>query len=92
MQVVIDSTGLVRCLYDEELDLSCLGNLTIARASHVEPAKDGSWYADLSPVNGPVLGPFQRRSQALRAEVQWLECNWLVVAGLEPSSSSASAA
>lgn len=92
MQVVIDSTGLVRCLYDEEIDLSSLGNLTIARASHVEPANDGSWYADLSPVKGPVLGPFQRRSQALRAEVQWLECNWLVGAGLEPSSSSASAA
>jgi len=92
MQVVIDSTCLVRCLYDEELDLSSLGNLTIARATHVEPSNCGSWYADLSPVKGPVLGPFQRRSQALSAEVQWLECNWLVGSGLGPLSSSASAA
>lgn len=29
-------------------------------------------HADLSPVGGPLLGPYQRRSEALAAEVQWL--------------------
>ena len=32
---------------------------------------------DLRPVDGPVLGPFDRRSEALEAEVAWLEAHWL---------------
>jgi hypothetical protein len=47
------------------------------RASHVEPDDRGRWLADLSPIGGPVLGPFDRRSEALEAEVTWLEENWL---------------
>ena len=39
------------------------------------------WLADLSPVNGPVLGPFDRRSEALAAELAWLEANWLLTTG-----------
>ena len=31
------------------------------------------WWADMLPMNGPVLGPFDTRSQALVAEVAWLE-------------------
>ena len=38
------------------------------RASHVEPDADGRWWADLSPVAGPRLGPFEVRSAALDAE------------------------
>lgn len=77
MQILIQPNGSVRCLYGEELDLHCLGRLAIARGSHVEPTEDGQWTADLSPVNGPVLGPFINRSAALEAERQWLESNWL---------------
>lgn len=33
------------------------------------------WQADLAPVNGPVLGPFTIRGQAIDAEVQWLHAN-----------------
>jgi hypothetical protein len=77
MQLVIDTRGLIRCLYDEALDLRTLGSLTIARASHVEPDPDGRWWADLSPVSGPRLGPFQRRSDALACERDWLEKHWL---------------
>ena len=51
--------------------------MRIARGSHVEPTVDGQWTADLSPVNGPVLGPFRCRSDALVAERQWLEEHWL---------------
>jgi hypothetical protein len=39
------------------------------------------WFADLSPVEGPIHGPFERPSEALDAEVAWLEENWL---GLRP--------
>ena len=35
------------------------------------------WWADLSPVKGPKLGPFSRRSDALQAENYWLLGNWL---------------
>ena len=77
MQLVISSTGTIRCLYDETLDLHTLGKLSIWRGSHVEPNEDGQWFADLSPVGGPQLGPFSTRSTALTAEIRWLEENWL---------------
>ena len=58
MQLLIKPDGGVRCLYDETLDLQGLGQLQIERGSHVEPDADGQWTADLSPVAGPLLGPF----------------------------------
>ncbi|MEN9664013.1 MAG: hypothetical protein RLZZ326_376, partial [Planctomycetota bacterium] len=45
---------------------------TYSRASHVEPDADGNWGADMGPVDGPVLGPFKNRSEALGAERGWL--------------------
>ena len=80
MQLIIDDVGTIRCLYGEEIDLSSLGGMTIVRGSHVEPDENGLWFADMSPVQGPVLGPFARRSQALEAEARWLETNRLVPA------------
>ena len=77
MQLVIDPTGGVRCLYDETLPLADFGRLNIARGSIVEPTAAGHWTADLSPVGGPLLGPFTTRSQALDAEREWLETHWL---------------
>jgi hypothetical protein len=67
----------MRCIYNEAIPLHRLGRLAIRRASHVEPAKSGSWMADLTPVGGPVLGPFSQRSQALAAEQDWLVRHWL---------------
>ena len=72
MDLVIDPTGQVRCLYGEAIPLASLGAVSIRRASQVEPDDQGRWRADLSPVGGPVLGPFTRRSVALAAEAQWL--------------------
>ena len=77
MRLLIHPDGQITCLYDEGIDLSTLGALTIERASHVEPNEEGRWLADLSPVGGPGLGPFELRSQALDAERAWLEANWL---------------
>ena len=80
MQLLIQPDGAVRCLYGEELNLKVLGRLSIRRGSHVEPASDGEWTADMSPVKGPLLGPFRLRSDALSAEREWLEQHWLIPA------------
>jgi hypothetical protein len=77
MQMVIDARGNVHCLYGEAIDLSLLGTVSIRRASHVEPDCDGKWWANLAPVGGPMLGPFDRRSEALQLEQSWLEIHWL---------------
>ena len=72
MTLIIDPAGLARCLYAEAIDLRSLGELSIARASRIEPDGQGNWWADLSPAAGPVLGPFGLRSEALAAELDWL--------------------
>lgn len=72
MDLFIDPAGIVRCLYNEAIDVDRLGAVSILRASHVEPDDAGQWHADLSPVGGPRLGPFARRSSALAAESAWL--------------------
>ena len=77
MDLVVAPDGTVQAIYDETLDLALLGRLSIRRASHVEPTPEGRWQADLSPVSGPVLGPFDHRSEALEAEHVWLEEHWL---------------
>jgi hypothetical protein len=78
MRLVVAPGGLVRAIYGEEIDMATLGRTSIARASSVEPDRDGRWQADLRPLLGPVLGPFGRRSEALAAEVAWLEEHWLL--------------
>ena len=77
MDLVVDPTGRVRAVYDEAFVLATIGTLSIRRASHVEPSAEGHWYADLSPVAGPVLGPFALRSEGLEAERAWLNQHWL---------------
>ena len=77
MEILIMPDGTLRCLYGEAIDLAALGSLQIQRGSHVEPDAAGQWWADMSPVSGPDLGPFTRRSQALDAERDWLETYWL---------------
>ena len=73
IELVVDAGGGVRCIYDEALDLREIGKLQITRASHVEPDRDGFWCADMGPVDGPVLGPYGSRSEALGAERRWLK-------------------
>jgi hypothetical protein len=86
MQLIVLPTGEIRCLYDEAIDLGAIGRPVIARASHVEPDADGQWWADLSPVDGPQLGPYLRRTDALGAEHDWLETHWLPGGSAEPAA------
>jgi hypothetical protein len=76
MELVVDFRGQVVGLYGEAIDLGSLGVLAIRRASHIEPDEDGRWWADLFPLDGPRLGPFGRRSEALTAEETWIAA-WL---------------
>jgi len=77
MELLIETTGSIRCLYGEAIDLAQIGRLSIRRGSYVEPDEHGLWTADLSPAGGPMLGPFVTRSAALAAEVDWLSAHWL---------------
>lgn len=75
MNLYVRPDGTLQAIYDEAVDLQQLGQVNIRRASHVEPAADqpGQWTADLTPVGGPVLGPFATRRAALAAEIAWLD-------------------
>lgn len=71
----ISPEGEVKFIYDDLLaGLLAEGEAVTQRVSHVEPSA-GGWTADLSPVNGPVLGPYKLRQEALDAEVAWLKQN-----------------
>lgn len=87
--VVVQADGTVRMIYNELVDAFALGEVAIRRGSHVEPSADGYWYADLSPVKGPRLGPYLHRSKAIEAELEWLKLHWLVTEVGEDESSRA---
>ncbi len=89
VQLIIEPGGAVHAIYSEVINLAALGSPAISRASHVEPDPHGRWWADLSPLDGPTLGPFDCRSQALAVEQEWLEIHWLDrgVSGDDRSSS-----
>lgn len=73
LEVIIRPGGDLEFIYDDRLaPLLEAGQSEVMRASHVEPDQ-GGWSADLSPVGGPILGPFPLRNQALNAEVAWLK-------------------
>ena len=72
MTMIFDADGNCRFIHSDDLAEIAPGPLTINRASHVEPTDGGKWTADLSPVAGPILGPFDTRREALDEEVAWL--------------------
>ena len=67
MQIVIRPNGVFFGVYSDSFDYSEFGRPRIRRASHVEPDEAGHWFADLSPVDGPKLGPFDKRNEAIDA-------------------------
>lgn len=80
-EIFILADGTVKFLYYDELKpLLEIGNVVVSRASHIDPANTTEglkWHADLSPVNGPKLGPFETRDEAISAEIEWLTENYL---------------
>ena len=78
MKLLVKPDGTVRAIYAEEIDLAVLGRPRSPAPATSSPTLDGRWHADLTPVGGPVLGPFDRRSEALDAERAWLERHWLL--------------
>lgn len=76
MEITLLIGSQVQAIYSDDAVemLESVGNVSIARASHVEPVGSG-WSADMSPVGGPVLGPFDRRGVAIDAEIAWLKEN-----------------
>lgn len=72
--VSIKADGTIRFVYDDDLlALAYAGPSSTRRASFVEPNHDGRWMADLSPIGGPIFGPFTLRKTALDAERDWIE-------------------
>lgn len=77
MIISIDLNGGIRAIYSDGFNWQALGRPMIQRASEVEPDHLGLWYADLTLSDGPKIGPFARRTDAIAAEVRWLERNRL---------------
>ena len=72
-KIIISKTGQIRFIYTDELtSLLKEGKVSIKRASNVEPTNDGKWIADMSPIADVKLGPFEKRSTAIKAEIKWL--------------------
>lgn len=85
--IIIKPDGTILFVYDDRL-LTILeeGDANVVRASHVEPIKFrpigglmelSGWQADLTPIGGPILGPFLYRSEAISKEIKWIEENYL---------------
>ncbi len=74
-QLRIAPDGVITAIYSDDLAdlLAEASQVTIRRASFVEPHPSGGWFADMAPSGGPVLGRFRLREEALRAEMAWLE-------------------
>ena len=77
IKMCIDRHGQVRLIYSDEAHALArqIGTTITRRASHVEPDATGNWTADMSPVKGPLLGPFVTHQEALDAEQAWLLAN-----------------
>lgn len=72
LEIFINEDGSLQFVHDDDLAaLFDSDESETKRASHVEPCR-GGWTADLTPVGGPVLGPFTTRKAALDAELAWL--------------------
>lgn len=78
LPIVVGPSGAVRSIYAESFNWDAFGSPVIERASHVEPSRSNQWFADMSPVGGPQLGPFTCRSEAILGELQWLQANWML--------------
>ena len=75
LKLVVKDGGTINAIYDDALVplFDQASKVDLRRASHVEPdAALPGWFADLTPVGGPVLRYFKTRKEALEAEVDYL--------------------
>lgn len=77
--ILIDDTGVHFVYADALAEIFADESLRTRRVSTVEPATESGvfgneWVADmtLAGASGVILGPFQTREQALKAERDWL--------------------
>ena len=71
MKLSINEKGIVTFIYSDELvDLCAEGLTDIKRVSNVEP-EGSKWRVKI--INGPDLGLFNSRKEALDAEIEYLE-------------------
>lgn len=75
MSIIITPDGNLRFIWADRLDeLKHAGAFQRRRASYVE-SFGTQWTADMAPVGGPCLGPFELHKDAIAAETAWLEGN-----------------
>lgn len=80
MKIKINPDGTIILLYTEDICMEELGKVdSIKRLFHVEPTQDNKWTAtvNIGTSECVMLGPFNKRSEALEAEVAWIEDNIL---------------
>jgi hypothetical protein len=97
IKIVVPTAGPAMAIYSPEAEklLSGLGDVTIARASHIVHGSSitpymkvrlladnrwtdecrKKWFANLEPVKGPVLGPFDTRVAAIEEEIKYINEN-----------------
>ena len=75
-EIVVGSGGTAQCIYNEAFDFACLGDVQIRRASYVEPDETAGGSRTCRRCGGR-LGPFDKRSTALEAELAWLRLHAL---------------
>ncbi len=81
MLIVIESNGMLKHIYSDDFKIPHLGGGKIERASNVEPVHSGSESGWLVKIKeGPYLGPYARRDEALQREIDWLEAHDLGLA------------
>jgi hypothetical protein len=81
MELIVSPRGEITTIYSEVINLAALGLQRVQRASQVEPDAEGRWWAQV--IDGPHLGPFERRSEAIAAEIDWLTRNRLLRPGVQ---------
>ncbi len=75
---LVVKAGRIKAIYDDALTALFDGaEVKVERASHVEPQFGlrsfvNGWYADMRPVDGPVMVGFNTRQEALDAEVRYI--------------------
>ena len=77
----ISAEGRFQFIYSDDLKpLLDEGRAGIFRASSVEPDSRGQWTADMSPIFGPMAGPFATRDEVSLAgkphSMRMASCGW----------------